>query len=78
MERCERGLHNGAGARDALSLLAVRVHGEYSEMPGLRLTVRQATRLFGVAPDAADAVFHELRRASILACSHDGAFFLDR
>ena len=45
-------------------------------MPGLRLTVRQAARLFGMAPDAADAVLHELRRASVLACSLDGAFAL--
>jgi hypothetical protein len=45
-------------------------------MPGLRLTVSQAARLFSVAPDLADAVLHELRRASVLACSHDGAFVL--
>jgi len=61
-----------------LSALAVRVHGEYREMPGLRLTVRQAARLFGVAPDVADAVLHELRRASILTQSDNGGFFLDR
>jgi hypothetical protein len=60
-----------------MSPLAVRVHGEYREMPG-RLTVCQAARLFSVAPDVADAVLHELRRASILACSDDGAFFIDR
>ena len=46
-------------------------------MPGLRLTVRQAARLFSVAPDVADAVLHELRRASILARSSDGAFSLN-
>jgi hypothetical protein len=45
-------------------------------MPGLRLTVRQAARLFSIAPDLADAVLHELRCASILACSNDGAFSL--
>jgi hypothetical protein len=45
-------------------------------MPGLRLTVRQAARLFSVAPDVADAVLHELQRASILARSDDGAFSL--
>jgi len=43
-------------------------------MPGLRLTVRQAARLFSLTPDLADAVLHELPRASILACSNDGAF----
>jgi hypothetical protein len=61
-----------------MSPLAVRVHGEYREMPGLRLTVRQAARLFSVAPDVADAVLQELRHAAILARSDDGAFFIDR
>lgn len=45
-------------------------------MPGLRLTVRQAARLFGMAPDVADAVLDELQRASILARSSDGLFAL--
>jgi hypothetical protein len=67
---------NGAGVPEAMSALAIRVHGEYREMPGLRLTVRQAARLFSLTPDLADAVLHELRRASILACSNDGAFGL--
>jgi hypothetical protein len=66
----------GAGAPECLSLLAIRVHGEYREMPGLRLTVRQAARLFSIAPRAAEAVLDELRRASILACSTDDAFAL--
>jgi hypothetical protein len=56
--------------------LAARVQGEYREMPGLRLTVPQAARLFSVAPDVAAAVLHELRRASVLARSDDGAFAL--
>jgi hypothetical protein len=59
-----------------MSPLAVRVLGEFREMPGLRLTVCQAARLFSVAPDVADAVLHELRRASVLARSDDGAFSL--
>jgi hypothetical protein len=59
-----------------MSPLAIRVHGEYMEMPGLRLTVRQAARLFGMAPDVADAVLNELQGRSILACSHDNAFAL--
>ena len=60
----------------ALTPLAVRVWGEYGEMPGLRLTVCQAVRLFGRAPEVAAAVLHELQHASILACSHDGVFAL--
>jgi hypothetical protein len=61
---------------EALSPLAMRVRGEYKEMPGLRLTVSQAARLFSVAPDIAHDVLHELRRASILTRSDDGAFAL--
>jgi hypothetical protein len=75
-EHLARGSHNGTGAPDAMTPLAVRVQGEYREMPGLRLTVRQAARLFTVAPDVADAVLNELRRASILARSDDGVFAL--
>jgi hypothetical protein len=75
-EGCVRGSRNGEGVHEAMTPLAVRVHGEYREMPGLRLTVRQAARLFSVAPDVADAVLHELRRASVLECSDDGAFSL--
>jgi len=62
---------NGVGAPEPMSPLAIRVHREYREMPALRLTVRQAYRLFGMGPDAADVVVHELRWASVLACSLD-------
>jgi hypothetical protein len=65
-----------AGGVEVMTTLAVRVHGEYREMPGLRLTVRQAARLFSLAPDVAGAVLDELRRRSILARADDGAFFL--
>jgi hypothetical protein len=56
--------------------LASRVRGEYLEMPGLNLTVRQAARLFGVAPDVAHAVLDHLRRASVLTCSERGSYSL--
>jgi hypothetical protein len=45
-------------------------------MPGLRLTVRQAARLFGVTAEVAEVVLEELRRASILARSDEGVFAL--
>jgi hypothetical protein len=57
-----------------LSPLAVRVRGEYKEMPGLRLTVRQAARLFNLSPEVTAAVLHELRCAAILVRSDDGVF----
>ena len=75
-DRPARALRTGTNTLEVMSPLAVRVYGEYREMPGLRLTVRQAARLFSVAPDVADEVLHELRRASILRHSDDGAFSL--
>ena len=65
-----------ASAADSLTPLARRVHAEYREMPGLRLTVRQAARLFGLAPETASAVLDELRQVSILTCSDDGTYAL--
>jgi hypothetical protein len=67
-----------SAVQQAITPLAVRVRGEYKEMPGLRLTVRQAARLFSVAPEVAEAVLNELRHASFLACSDDGCFFIDQ
>ena len=61
---------------EAMAILSARVHGEYKEMPGLRLTVGQAARLFGVSMFAADVILHDLRRASILARAKDGSFAL--
>ena len=58
--------------------LALRVRGEYEEMPGLRLTVAQAARLFGVAPDVAHAVLDDLHRASVPTCSDRGTYSLNR
>ena len=54
--------------------LALRVQGEYIEMPGRRLAVRQAARLLAVPPDVTVAVLDELRHGTILACSADGAY----
>jgi hypothetical protein len=63
---------------DTLHALALRVRGEYVEMPGLQLTVLQAARLFGVAPDVAQAVLDDLRRVSVLTCSDRGTYSLSR
>ena len=63
---------------ETISALALRVRGEYAEMPGLHLTVLQAARLFGVAPDVAHAVLDDLRRASVLTCSDQGTYSVNR
>jgi hypothetical protein len=70
------GASHTAAPADNLTPLARRVHGEYREMPGLRLTVRQAARLFSLAPDTARAVLDELRHLSVLTCSDDGRYGL--
>jgi hypothetical protein len=70
------GSSDATGLSEAMMAVSVRVRGEYKEMPGLRLTVLQAARLFGIPPDVADAVLHDLRHASVLALSSDGAYSL--
>ena len=63
-------------AVDEMAALALRVRREYAEMPGLRLTVAQAARLFGMASDVAHDVLDDLRRASVLRCSDRGMYSL--
>jgi hypothetical protein len=46
--------------------LVARVRGEYLEMPGLRLTLPQAQRLFGLDPVACATVFETLSREHFL------------
>jgi hypothetical protein len=47
--------------------LYVRVHGEFHEMPGLTLTVRQAARLFSIEPARCERVLGALVYDGILA-----------
>ena len=43
-----------------------RVRGEFIEMPGLRLTLPQASRLWGLEPSACENVIDVLVRAAFL------------
>jgi hypothetical protein len=63
---------------DSLTALSVRLNGEYREMPGLRLTVRQAARLFGIELHVAATVLDELRSSRVLTLATDGAYSLVR
>lgn len=47
--------------------LYIRVHGEFNEMPGLTLTVRQAARLFSIEPARCERVLGALVYDGILA-----------
>jgi hypothetical protein len=51
-----------------------RVQGEYIEMPGLRLTLAQAQRLWGLDRNACDALLGALVDAKFLFRTRDGAF----
>jgi hypothetical protein len=51
-----------------------RIQGEFVEMPGLRLTVAQAQRLWGLERDICDSLLAALVDAKFLEQTRDGAF----
>ena len=51
-----------------------RVQGEYIEMPGLRLTIAQAQRLWGLDRAMCDSLLGALVEAKFLFRTRDGAF----
>jgi len=58
----------------ALKDLGRRIRGEYIEMPGLRLTVTQAQRLWGLDRTACELVLSALVDVDFLIRNRDGAF----
>jgi hypothetical protein len=55
-------------------LLLARIRGEYSEMPGLRLTFEQACRLWQVDAATCRSVLENLVAERFLHRTHDGAY----
>src|SRR5512147_2078731 len=53
-----------------------RVRAEFLEMPGLKLTVPQAQRLWGVDRRTCEAVIDELTESRFLSRTRDGAVVL--
>ena len=51
-----------------------RIVAEYREMPGLNLTLAQASRLFGLAPDQCAAVLQTLVAEGRLRRREDGRY----
>ena len=51
-----------------------RVRGEYREMPGLSLTVRQAARLWGLEPSACRTLFDVLQASGFLRLTDGGGY----
>jgi hypothetical protein len=56
------------------SALLQRVREQYREMPGLKLTEPQATRLFGVEPSVCAAMLRALVMENFLSRAGDGLF----
>ena len=62
-----------SGQQQSLDVLR-RVQGEYLEMPGLRLTIAQAQRLWGLDRAVCDALLGALVEPKFLFRTRDGAF----
>jgi hypothetical protein len=58
--------------------LALRVRGEFIEMPGLRLNLRQAQRLWGLESSYCEAILNSLVAVGFLTRTRDQAFALRR
>ena len=54
--------------------ILTRIRGEYLEMPGLRLTLEQAQRLFGVEREVCKQVLDVLVDANVLCVRADGVY----
>ena len=56
--------------------LLTRIRSEFSEMPGLRLTMQQARRLLNLDTITCAAALSVLQAAGFLATTREGAFML--
>ena len=54
--------------------LTARIRGEFHEMPGLRLTLAQAVRLWAIDAGVCDVLLDALVREKFLARTADGAY----
>ena len=57
-----------------LDALVARVRGEYSEMPGLQLTVSEASRLWQVDMPTCERLLEQLVREGFLYKTDNGAY----
>ena len=51
-----------------------RIQSEFREMPGLRLTLAQAARLFGLSQDACGRILSDLVAEDLLHLAGDGRY----
>jgi Fic family protein len=74
LRHCEGGFV--AGRSILLEALLRGVRAEFLEMPGLKLTIAQAQRLWGIDRATCEAAIEELTACRFLARTRDGAFVL--
>ena len=65
---------SGRVTGDASPTLLSRIRSEFLEMPGLKLTVRQAARLWGLESATSERLLARLADAGFLWRSRDGAY----
>jgi hypothetical protein len=58
--------------------LLARIQAEFTEMPGLRLTLLQARRLFGLDILTCSSALAALQASGFLAITRDGAFVMEK
>ena len=58
----------------ARQALADRIRSEFREMPGLSLTLAQASRFLGVSPEACTRIFSQLAQEGVVRCAPTGRF----
>src|SRR3979411_2265306 len=58
----------------ARKALVRRIRNEFEEMPGMSLTLIQATKLFGIRPDVCSRVFLRFIEDGVLRLTSDGRY----
>jgi hypothetical protein len=71
------GIQKGGRETSPPESLVARVRGEYFEMPGLRVTLAQACRLWQVDASTCEMLFEYLVRMGVL-CKTDSGFCVRR
>jgi hypothetical protein len=64
----------GSTSAEVPATLLARVRSEFLEMPGLRLTIWQAARLWGLEGALSERVLARLEEAGFLLRTSDGAY----
>ena len=67
-------VHHDPALRRALDPLMTRIRGEYREMPGMQLTIREAARLWQIDASACEALLSLLVEDGFLVRTPAGAF----